>query len=327
MSVEITDPVTGKLIGRFDSREAFDRYAAVSTAADRCVSGFGKYGSTHWYLKDGRVVGRWQVGRYMGPPIFREQPIADMGAELARLNAVERRQALAQAEAATRTQRPRRNASSGIDLGFRPASYWDHPASHHANIKGTLRRQAFAAAEGLESDELELEIFGDSISEPAKQSLQRLHPSFRSGEDLPNTPEGEIEIARLTYTRTIHCEVTSIRAWREDDRIRYRVVDEYSTPITCGTDCSDQPLTLGELIDLIEGSSDGECRDGLYFGDLDWRLTNEDDATPEALEDFFEVSSPFYPEIGKWYEEASREWVAQHLSERDTDTAGADDTP
>jgi hypothetical protein len=173
-----------------------------------------------------------------------------------------------------------------------------------------------AEDEVLGEADLEPELIADSLSDSSKCALQRIHPPLRGGEDLPDTGKGEIEIARLAYTCTVHCEVTSIRARRSGGRIHYRVVDEYETAITCGREWSDHPLTLGELIDLIEESSDGDYREGLYFGDLQSRLWIGDGTKVEDLEDFIEVSSPFYPELTKWFQEAFVEWRDEQIAER-----------
>ena len=315
MSFDFTDPTTGRITRQFNSQEAFERHETVVATADRVVTDSGKYGSTKWYLKDGCIIGCWGYG-YTGNCF--ERTFEDMADARAQLDALERRWESARAQATVApppAPEPPRNASSKIDLGFRPTSYWKHPGRKRANIKGTLRRHIVAEDKALGVTNQEPELLADSISDPMKDVLQRLHPALRGGEDLPDTPRGEVEIARLAYTQTVHCEVTSIRARREGGRIHYRVVDEYETPITCGREWSDEPLTLGELIDLIEDSSDGECREGLFFGDLDWRMANEEGTQARDLEDFIEVSSPFYPEIGKWFGEAVLEWRDNAIAE------------
>jgi hypothetical protein len=209
-------------------------------------------------------------------------------------------------------------AHENIDLDFRPESYWDQPGGKHANVKGQLRRRAIAASEvSGDADLAPPEVREESISDADKSFLQLMHPSYRAGEDLPDYPEGEVEIARLAYTQTVHCEVTSIRARRESGRIRYRVVDEYDSQITCARQWSDRPLTLRELIELIDSSSTPDC-EGLYFGDLNSRLNNEETA-PDELEGFIEVSSLFYPNIGACYERAFKAWCEARISERTKD--------
>lgn len=328
MSFDVADAGTGR-VTKFDSSEAFERFTAVRTSADRVVSDCSKWLTTKWFVKAGRIIGCWQVSSYVGPTTIRERIVEDMTREKATMEEVERRQEaarIAAAAAAAAAAPPPRNASSKIDLSFRPASYWDHPGHKRANIKGTVRRRLVAEDEVLGDSDLEPELIADSISESSKRALQGIHPSLRGGEDLPDAARGEIEIARLSYTCTVHCEVTSIRARRSGGRIHYRVVDEYETAITCGREWSDHPLTLGELIDLIEGSSDGEWREGLYFGDLQWRVWNEDDTKAEDLEDFIEVSSSFYPEITKWFREAFIEWRDEQIAVRCDEDETDDDS-
>jgi hypothetical protein len=110
----------------------------------------------------------------------------------------------------------------------------------------------------------------------------------------------------------------SIRAKQEAGRIKYRIVDEYGTKITCTREDSDRPLSLRELIEVIDTSSTEDWT-GLYFGDFEWRLSNEE-CSPDELAGFIEVSSTFYPKIGAYYEEAFRVWCetknAEHAKRR-----------
>lgn len=126
-------------------------------------------------------------------------------------------------------------------------------------------------------------------------------------------------IARLAYTCTVHCEVTSIRARRDGRRILYRVVDEYDSPVELSRESSEQALAMHELIALIDETCIRGSRPGLYLGDLAWRVDNEEDAA-EDLAGFIEVSSPFYPQLGEWYEAAFQRWCTA-MAEADGDAS------
>ena len=76
-----------------------------------------------------------------------------------------------------------------------------------------------------------------------------------SGEDLPDLMPGEVEIARIRYPLNVHQEAVSVRARADGDVIRYRVVDEYGYDIKIKPDASRLPLTLAELIALLDSAT------------------------------------------------------------------------
>jgi hypothetical protein len=215
-----------------------------------------------------------------------------------------------------KTTAARTKPAEDIDLDFRPESYWKHPGRKRANIKGHLRRKRIAARDaGSNTEPIPPEMREDSISEASKTLLLRMHPSFRSGEDLPDYLEDEVEIARLANTYTVFCEVTSIRARREAGRIKYRIVDEYESTISCARDESERPLSLREVIDLIDTASQGGIV-GFYFGVFeDWWLRDEQ-SSPTEWAGSIEVSSTFYPKIGAYYDEAFKVWCETKNAER-----------
>lgn len=97
-------------------------------------------------------------------------------------------------------------------------------------IKGNYRRSI--VAEDLDSDERLPESWKvHSLGEGDKMWLQAQHPHARGGEDLPDLQDGEVEIARLSYTDTVHGEVVSLRVRCDESGTRYnlRLVDEYDT--------------------------------------------------------------------------------------------------
>lgn len=149
--------------------------------------------------------------------------------------------------------------------------------------------------------------------------------AMRGGMDLPDLLPHEVEIARLSYTQTVHCEVTSVRAQRWGHRILYRVVDEYGGVFECSPDRSSEPLRLGELIALIDGATgDTTSSPGLFFGNLQSAL-DYGEMQVEELEDWIWVSSNYYPDLTRWYREAFHGWAVEAAAERDQDGDGSDD--
>lgn len=218
--------------------------------------------------------------------------------------------------------RPVRGGSSGIDLEFRPPSYWVPKPTAAARMMRTVGRWLFGASKannsGLEPGPFEEDADGPIFfgSSPA---------AMGSGMDLPDLLPNEVEIARLTYTQTVHCEVTSVRAQRWGHRILYRIVDEYGATFDCSPDRSSEPLSLGELIALIDGAAgDSTTSQGLFFGSLQNAL-DDGEMQVEELGDWIWVSSHYYPDLTRWYREAFHRWAVEAPVERDQDADGPDD--
>jgi hypothetical protein len=202
---------------------------------------------------------------------------------------------------------------SKYNLDWRPGSYWDVPEAVFANIKGDFRRQQVKeAAEAGRIEEIPDEILRDTISDALRGAAGAIHPTYMGGEYLPDYEEGdEAEIARVTLDSTTR-DVISVRACREGGRIAYRVVDEYDRSFTVSPESSELPLTLGELIALIDGV-EWEGYQGLttVFRDscCDCEVSAEESAN------FVNVSSEFYPRLAAWYDEEAEEWLERVLGQ------------
>ena len=146
-----------------------------------------------------------------------------------------------------------------IDYEFRPNSYWE-PANDVLqavlrNVKGTRRREMITDffREGR-LEELAQELASDELSDEARESLGRIHPTFMGGEYLPGYRANEVEIVRIELQSTT-ADVTSVRArlvGRKRPRIEYRVIDEYWSEFDFKPHSSTRPLTLGQLIDSLD---------------------------------------------------------------------------
>lgn len=97
---------------------------------------------------------------------------------------------------------------------------------------------------------------------------------------------GEVEIARITLRSTTG-DVVSVRARRGDRRIEYRVVDEYETSFTFQPQLSQEPLMLGEIVNMIDGLQNEEEGSAYIWGVLDMNFADDDrdDASEEAKSD------------------------------------------
>ena len=74
-------------------------------------------------------------------------------------------------------------------------------------------------------------------------------------EYLPKVSPGEVEIARIVLPQSTLKDIISVRARLRSWRYRYRVVDEYESEFDIHRKSSISPLTLGQLIDLIQTGS------------------------------------------------------------------------
>ena len=209
---------------------------------------------------------------------------------------------------------------SARDVTFRPQSYWDTPQTIFANIKGEQRRRMVQRAlEEGDAADLPAWILKDTLTEGERTRTGRIHPFLMGGEYLPDCDDQEIEIARVAL-RSATGDVISIRARRAEGIIHYSVVDEYDSRFECSPASAAAPLTLEELIDLIEtASNESMGYVGLTGTFRDMNI--DDDGDPEELVDFVTVSSPFYSQLEEYYAAESQEWL-KRVSNRETAREG-----
>jgi hypothetical protein len=199
------------------------------------------------------------------------------------------------------------------NLDFRPVSYWGpQKVETHvaARVKGELRRQQ--AIHDLEDNHADHEIISESLTEEHRRAAGAVHPWLMGGEYLSDLKPNEVEIARVVMQSTT-MDVISIRARKTKNRIIYKIIDEYpedefqNYSLTKKT--SKQPLTLGELIKLIDNAVEG----GLVGSGRNWHF--EEGTCADEIYDFETASSAFYTELSEWYDEANEEWLHEKQSE------------
>ena len=205
----------------------------------------------------------------------------------------------------------------GIDLGFRPKSYfWPLGLETHllSRIKGAERKAALKRL----IDSGNLDGIPDFLAESAlssdeRQALGRIHPAFMGGEYLPDLMPNEVMVARITIASTTQ-DVTCVYARRTKNRIHYRAVDEYEgeTLSDRRTRTSVKPLSLGELEKFFNGAwSIYEVLEG-NFGDDGYDL--------DEMQDFVVgVESEFYPDLDALYRRRIAAWAAEHHVEDEED--------
>jgi hypothetical protein len=207
---------------------------------------------------------------------------------------------------------------SSFDFDFRPSSYWDHLdplAAILANIKGQNRRRmvrGLITAETPKRHEIPSGFLEAGLDPGTRSQLGGTHPSWMGGEYLPDYLPGEVEIARIVL-RSVAQDVISFRARRRRGgrRLLYRVVDEFQrlggARWTCRPASSARPLSLGELVALIDGSRNDDIEVGP--GPLTDELRSGYAANPKEMLDFVTVESDLYPMLFRYYEERAEDWL------------------
>jgi len=231
--------------------------------------------------------------------------------------------------------------SAKYDLAFRPDTYWEAGDALTAllvNVKGTRRREmirdiaaghaAARVSELVDAGELtgdageavraalsEIDpgLLEAALSDDDRTSLGRIHPSFMGGEYLPDYRTGEVEIVRIQLKSTTY-DVISVRARRTPKRIAYRVVDEYGAEFLWRPTHSRRPLSLGEMIRLIDGIRYVDSDAHWYAHGLMSALRGE---VPDVIEnDWIEVmanvvtvASDVYPSLHGWYWDEATDWA------------------
>jgi hypothetical protein len=199
-----------------------------------------------------------------------------------------------------------------IDYEFRPKSYWD-PLDDPLlailkNVKGMRRRQMIREYwEAGAIEELEKHLLRDGLSEEDRTGLGKIHPSFMGGEYLPDYAGGQVEIARVELESTTS-DVISVRARRTGDRIEYSICDEYETEFDVSPQSSAKPLTLAQLIGLIDKAGGDESL-ALCYTIMNYSGRSLEDLN--RIRSFSRVESVFYPQLNLHYEKLIDLWYGQ----------------
>ena len=197
-----------------------------------------------------------------------------------------------------------------IDYSFCPKSYWEAVDPLHAilaTVRGTERREMIRALwQAGRMDKLPDSCLEKLLSEKAVHSIGRIHPTFMGGEYLPDFKTKEVEIARVELKSTT-ADVISVRAAPKKCRIVYSIVDEYEFDFQVSPASSTKPLTLGELVGMMDKAVDGESLGTIYTS------SNYDSCSPnieqlDCLRSFTRVKSDFYPQLSLHYESVTDRW-------------------
>ena len=116
-----------------------------------------------------------------------------------------------------------------------------------------------------------------------------------------------MEIARLVLASTTQ-DVYAVRARWVGSELRYRVVDEYETDWYLTRETSERPLSMRELIEVIDTATFDENEwEDLTDALRDGALADESDASDAA--DFVTVTSELYPLVTRYYDAKAAAWL------------------
>ncbi len=136
---------------------------------------------------------------------------------------------------------------------------------------------------------------------------------------LPEFLEGEVEIVSIRLN-SVMGDLKSVRARRDGDKIRYRVVDEYHecdehgeliNDFSCRPDESSLPLTVDEIKELlwsIEVDGYGQIFTKAWEEQLDGPIEDYEN-------DFYYLLSDFYHGLQRWLEERFDDWKRRKIAE------------
>ena len=218
-----------------------------------------------------------------------------------------------------------------IDYDWRPASYWEPQDPLQAilsNVKGANRRELILDyARAGRFEEIEDVLLQDELTDDQRRSLGRIHPTFMGGEYLPRNRRGEVAIARITLDSTTR-DVIEVRAAPSGDRNRYRIVDEYDSAFTVRPRTSRRPLTLAQVIELIDhGSSDKGYSNSLAICYLEGNFEALGSDGLDSLEGFVSISSDIYPELSTHYDCVLEDWFSAKQMEAKRASGDDEDEP
>lgn len=205
-----------------------------------------------------------------------------------------------------------------LDLDYRPETYWDGYRELLASVKGEARRAAIEAAVA-DGDLASIPegLLSPTVTNRLRDVLGAMHPTLMGGEYLPDARDEEVEIARIVL-ESVTSDVISLRAHRLASGMQLSMVDEYETRFVLPTDRAPAPLTLREVIHVLDNAWSPENHARRPRRSLPDRLRDDnlDAETPEDIATFVRVKSVFYRDLERWYEQDAERWVARRKKRR-----------
>lgn len=125
-------------------------------------------------------------------------------------------------------------------------------------------------------------------------------------EALPPLEEDEVEIV-LIKMRSTTGDLISLRARRDGDVIAYRMVDEYELEQVVIPPQSSQPLSFGELTELLWTFQWEECEGPEFVGGWEYQY-KESGEDFDSIREWFVLDSEYYDGLNAWLERRFEQW-------------------
>lgn len=182
---------------------------------------------------------------------------------------------------------------ANFDFDFAPRTYWPGEwATELTQTRGSWEKW-----------------FKQGLAHEGRPLLGGTPASLNAGEYLPGFLPSEVEIARIELASALG-DVTSIRARpAENGGIDIRVVDDDDWRYVWAPTWSQGPLTMRELISLIDAAYAEESEeDGTGFTTRHWDHVVENGSLQDAIE-FVRISSFYYPRLEQYYQHQATLWM------------------
>jgi hypothetical protein len=200
-----------------------------------------------------------------------------------------------------------------VDLNYAPKSYFvPHGLERHlvSKIKSAvIRADLNALLDQGEYKRVREVLIDEERNNAFFKAMGRSHPMFLGGNYLPDTEEGEIEIARLCL-RSVTYDVAAVYVRREQGVIHYRVVDEHD-----GMTLHEEPYGQSETPMTLEAFTAFVVE---KWG-LDGIVNDNDFGTVQEALDFFWAESYFYPDLDLMLRHTALELFPEREVDEDDD--------
>ena len=201
-----------------------------------------------------------------------------------------------------------------FDLNFRPNCYWgpqDLKTFFGSRIKGQARKNL--ATSKIETEDVPSVLLESELNQSLKEIQGQIHPWMMGGEYLSDFSNNEIEISRVVLKSTT-MDVCSFRVRKQKLRYVYRIVDEYSNSYELPQKTSVNPLTLEQVVNILDNCETICYDNGEKLGDaglikphIEYLFEEMEDE--DEILDFVTVESSFYHEIEEYYEIKKMIWL------------------
>ena len=204
---------------------------------------------------------------------------------------------------------------SGLDPAWRPDSYLvpsDATEAFLLGVRGTRRRADIR--ESLCEHELELAAALRSQPERTREELPPFtlrDPERMAGEHLPVHGDGEFDLVRIEFANPSR-DVVCVRARGRLDGWELFVVDERERRFRPRRPWYKERLSLGQLVEFVDGVKLDSDLEGLVLGLFLEEILHERSFRKlygDADGPLVQVTSPFYPQLGPYYEQRMREYL------------------